>query len=306
MGASTTRWLAGLLVASIISLVLLVGRMGAPMFDAGHVASAVGWPERAAFPEMDMEQPGASQQPTRASMTLLQWLAHTDPVPPRSASDTDVFPGGLAAAAPSGTAQAAANTDMSVGGAGVGLMLGKAASSVVAAFPVLPATSDGARPRAATGLATQPGASGGGGGGAGGSGPSHTSMTLLQWLAHTDPFPPRPASETAASPRLQRQFATAIHNGGISIGTSVAPPPSVKQQAKPISGKKMLFDPSSTLVRYTDRGDCGPRGDDAQADLTQCALGYTTVEEVPNQNYETRASVNGCDFFGWTVYACRA
>ena len=198
MGASTTRWLAGLLVASIISLVLLVGRMGAPMFDAGHVASAVGWPERAAFPEMDMEQPGASQQPTRAS------------------------------------------------------------------------------------------------------------MTLLQWLAHTDPFPPRPASETAASPRLQRQFATAIHNGGISIGTSVAPPPSVKQQAKPISGKKMLFDPSSTLVRYTDRGDCGPRGDDAQADLTQCALGYTTVEEVPNQNYETRASVNGCDFFGWTVYACRA
>ena len=232
MGPSSrvARGLAGLVVASVLSLVLLVDRRSAQVFDAGHIASVRG-PERAALP----------------------------------------------------------GTPTSL----VASVLGKATSAALAAIPALPATIGGTQPGTTAGLAAQSGAGGAAGGG---GGPAHTSMTLLQWLAHTDPFPPLSASDIAAFPRPQRRFAAATNHGGGHLGIPAAPPPRAAQRVT------RHFDPSSTLVRYTDRGTCGPRGDDAQADFTQCALGYTTVEEVPNQDYEVQASVDGCDYFSWTVY----
>jgi len=65
-----------------------------------------------------------------------------------------------------------------------------------------------------------------------------------------------------------------------------------------------VFNPSSTLVSYQDRGSCGPRGDDAKANLSQCAHGASVMEEVPNDGYKVVAEINGCGYFSYTVYEC--
>jgi len=65
-----------------------------------------------------------------------------------------------------------------------------------------------------------------------------------------------------------------------------------------------IFNPSSNLVTYHDYNSCGPRGDDAQADLGQCQYGYRVVGAEKNDNYAVKARVNGCDYFAYSVYEC--
>ena len=65
-----------------------------------------------------------------------------------------------------------------------------------------------------------------------------------------------------------------------------------------------VFDPSSTLVSYHDKESCGPRGNDANADLSQCAHGASVKKKVPWDNWKTVAEVNGCEYFSYTVYKC--
>jgi len=64
------------------------------------------------------------------------------------------------------------------------------------------------------------------------------------------------------------------------------------------------FDPSSSLVSYIDNRSCGPRGDDAKADLSQCSNGYIKVEHVPLNNYQVVATIDGCDYYAYTIYQC--
>jgi len=72
-------------------------------------------------------------------------------------------------------------------------------------------------------------------------------------------------------------------------------------QCKPLSP----FNPSSTLTSYTDRDTCGPRGDDAKANLTQCSNGYTIVKDEPNVGYKVVAEINGCEYFSYAIYQCK-
>ena len=65
------------------------------------------------------------------------------------------------------------------------------------------------------------------------------------------------------------------------------------------------FDPTSSLVSYTDDGNCGPRGDDANADLGQCNFGSEVVKEVQNDGYNVVAQINGCKYFAYTTYKCK-
>lgn len=65
-----------------------------------------------------------------------------------------------------------------------------------------------------------------------------------------------------------------------------------------------LFDPYSNLVTYTDHGSCGPRGDDAQADLAQCEFGYRVVKKAPFRNWSYVSFINGCGYYEVTVYEC--
>ena len=59
------------------------------------------------------------------------------------------------------------------------------------------------------------------------------------------------------------------------------------------------FIPNSTLTTYVDFQDCGPRGDDAYADLDQCVNGYVLVHT------ETRGgTINSCEYFSWKIYMC--
>jgi len=65
------------------------------------------------------------------------------------------------------------------------------------------------------------------------------------------------------------------------------------------------FDPMSTLVKYHDHSDCGPRGDDATVDLEQCLVGWRIKEEVHFVNWETCvATIDGCCYYAYTVYEC--
>jgi len=64
------------------------------------------------------------------------------------------------------------------------------------------------------------------------------------------------------------------------------------------------FDPNSNLVSYTDRASCGPRGNDANADLSQCSAGSRVVKRVRVDNWKVVAVVDGCDYFAYTIYEC--
>jgi len=66
-----------------------------------------------------------------------------------------------------------------------------------------------------------------------------------------------------------------------------------------------MFDPKSSLVTYHDHKSCGPRGDDAQADLSQCALGYDIAKEGKSVDWKVLATINGCEYYGYTVYECK-
>ena len=63
------------------------------------------------------------------------------------------------------------------------------------------------------------------------------------------------------------------------------------------------FDPTSTLVGYISNS-CGPRGDFALADLTQCEFGHEIVQFVPWQDDNVVASVDGCDYISFEIYDC--
>jgi len=67
------------------------------------------------------------------------------------------------------------------------------------------------------------------------------------------------------------------------------------------------FDPTSPLVSYQDDGTCGPRGDDAKADLRRCgAMGAEVVSSMSMVDYKIQTRVKGCGFFAWTIYRCRS
>ena len=53
-----------------------------------------------------------------------------------------------------------------------------------------------------------------------------------------------------------------------------------------------------------DNGACGPRGDDASADLSQCAYGIDLVCKIAFDSYKVVATINGCDYFAITSYKC--
>jgi hypothetical protein len=67
------------------------------------------------------------------------------------------------------------------------------------------------------------------------------------------------------------------------------------------------FDPTSTFVAYADHGSCGPRGNDAKA-TASCASGealkWIPESTVSMDRYRVKASVAGCNYFGWTTYEC--
>merc|ERR1712060_485842 len=69
--------------------------------------------------------------------------------------------------------------------------------------------------------------------------------------------------------------------------------------------KPVKFDPKSPLTKYHDHGGCGPRGDDAMADFSQCAHGHELIRHVPNDNWKIAATVNGCDYYAYWIYACK-
>ena len=68
------------------------------------------------------------------------------------------------------------------------------------------------------------------------------------------------------------------------------------------------FDPTSTLTTYVTKGNCaGPRGNDANADLTQCANGYVLIHER-TMELDTFFTINIwgtlCDYYSWKIYMC--
>jgi len=66
-----------------------------------------------------------------------------------------------------------------------------------------------------------------------------------------------------------------------------------------------IFDPKSSLVTYHDHKSCGPRGDDAQADLSQCGFwGHYIKKEGKFDDWKVLATINGCEYFSYTVYTC--
>lgn len=83
------------------------------------------------------------------------------------------------------------------------------------------------------------------------------------------------------------------------LGHAPAPKPTIPPTYKE-------FDPASPMVSYHDKGDCGPRGNDAKADLDSCGdAGYSKVVEVKFQSWdEIAAVVEGCIYWSYTVYKC--
>ena len=64
------------------------------------------------------------------------------------------------------------------------------------------------------------------------------------------------------------------------------------------------FDPTSTLVGYISKNDCGPRGSVALADLSQCRFGHESIQYVPWNDDKVVAQVDGCDYVSYEVYEC--
>eukprot|EP00928_Gymnodinium_smaydae_P036840 TRINITY_DN25694_c0_g2_i1.p1 TRINITY_DN25694_c0_g2~~TRINITY_DN25694_c0_g2_i1.p1 ORF type:complete len:657 (+),score=105.79 TRINITY_DN25694_c0_g2_i1:68-2038(+) len=82
------------------------------------------------------------------------------------------------------------------------------------------------------------------------------------------------------------------------------------------------FDPSSPMVSYKDVNTCGPRGEDAEADLRGCPYGAHVVrvgapprqasaESKPTEKYDEAnsflkvvATIDYCDYYNYSVYAC--
>lgn len=65
------------------------------------------------------------------------------------------------------------------------------------------------------------------------------------------------------------------------------------------------FDPKDTLTTYSS-GNCGPRGHDAEADLSQCEYGSVIVAErlKGSETNPVVAKVDECLYFRYSVYRC--
>lgn len=72
-----------------------------------------------------------------------------------------------------------------------------------------------------------------------------------------------------------------------------------------VSPYRVVFEPTSSLASYQDEGSCGPRGDDALANLKRCKYGSRIVLEEENENHKVKASINGCKYYAYTVHECR-
>lgn len=64
-----------------------------------------------------------------------------------------------------------------------------------------------------------------------------------------------------------------------------------------------LFDPNSTLSSYTSAG-CGPRGHDAQANLSQCFFGFRLVEAKISSDGIPVSNINNCLYYSFKKYEC--
>ena len=73
---------------------------------------------------------------------------------------------------------------------------------------------------------------------------------------------------------------------------------------------RVNFDPSSPFTQYVDEYECGPRGDDALPFLWGCEKGYYVLKHEPfgeydfHQGYPPVATIDGCNYFEYRIYAC--
>lgn len=73
----------------------------------------------------------------------------------------------------------------------------------------------------------------------------------------------------------------------------------------PSSSPSFDFDPTSTLTSYFSQGICGPRGANANADLSQCTNGADLVYHQAWDSWKIVASVNGCNYWQYEIYECK-
>jgi hypothetical protein len=80
----------------------------------------------------------------------------------------------------------------------------------------------------------------------------------------------------------------------------------IKETNSPLESRKLqyTFDPTSTLTSYTDHGACGARGDDAQADLSQCIGGSVLVADEHFSNGADVLNIDGCSYFAYKIWEC--
>jgi len=80
----------------------------------------------------------------------------------------------------------------------------------------------------------------------------------------------------------------------------------IKETNSPLESRKLqyTFDPSSPLTSYTDHGACGARGDDAQADLSQCIWGSKLVADEAFSNAADVPNIDGCNYFAYKIWEC--
>ena len=65
-----------------------------------------------------------------------------------------------------------------------------------------------------------------------------------------------------------------------------------------------VFVPSDQHTSYIDQGGCGPRGDDAREDMSDCLNGYYLVGAKYLNNWQIVAKVDECDFYEYKIFAC--
>ena len=58
-------------------------------------------------------------------------------------------------------------------------------------------------------------------------------------------------------------------------------------------------------MSYFDQDSCGPRGENATVDMSVCESGVAVIiKEQPNVNDTIVETIDGCSYFGYTVYVC--
>jgi len=108
-----------------------------------------------------------------------------------------------------------------------------------------------------------------------------------------------PSSEPSSMPSSVPSSMPSSEPSSMVLSSEPFPSPSSEP-----SLQASLFDPSSALTSYVDQGGCGPRGNDANADLSQCTEGSYVLFVLPFDNWNCVALINGCCYYLATVYKC--